>query len=196
MTKRIFEPMTALMPLPAVMVSCQRPNEKPNIITIAWTGIVCSDPPMLSISIRKGRYSHDIIQSTGEFVVNITTKDLARATDLCGLVSGRNQNKFELVGLTPVMGDKVKAPLIAESPINLECRTKTVLELGSHDMFVAEIVATHIDENILEGDGRVNIEKMNLLVYCTQARQYWAGLSTMIGKHSFTSAELKARDKS
>lgn len=195
MTKRAFEPTTALIPLPAVMVSCQKPNEKPNIITIAWTGIVCSDPPMLSISIRKGRFSHDIIKSTGEFVVNVTTQILARATDLCGVISGRDQDKFELAGLTPVAGTKVKAPLIAESPVNLECRTQTVLELGSHDMFVAEIVATHIDEEILEDDGRINIEKLNPLVYCTQARQYWAGLSAMIGKYGFTSAELKARLK-
>ena len=196
MAKKTIEPTTALIPLPAVMVSCQRPGEKPNIITIAWTGIACSEPPMVSISIRKNRYSYDIIKETGEFVINITTQKLARATDLCGVASGKSHDKFKLAGLTPARAWKVKAPLIAECPINLECVTRTVLSLGSHDMFVAEIVATHIDEEILEKDGHISIEKLDPLVYCSKAHQYWAGLSTLVGRYGFTSAELKTRKKS
>ncbi len=196
MAKKIFEPMTALVPLPAVMVSCQRPEEPPNIITIAWTGIVCSEPPMLSISVRKDRFSHSIIKSTGEFVVNITTGDLAEVTDICGMISGRNEDKFKLTGLTPLPSSKVRVPLIAECPINLECQTRTVLELGSHDMFVAEIVATHIDEAMLDNDGRLNIKKLDPLVYCTKARQYWVGLSQFVGKYGFTSAAQRDRKRS
>ncbi len=193
MAKKIFEPMTALIPLPAVMVSCQKPGEIPNIITIAWTGIACSEPPMITISIRKNRYSHEIIRSTGEFVVNITNRELARVTDICGVVSGRDQDKFKLTGLTPAPSLKVRVPQIAECPINLECQTRSVLELGSHDMFLAEIVATHIDDSVLDDNDRLDIKKLDPLVYCTKARQYWAGLTTYLGKYGFIAAESKAR---
>jgi flavin reductase (DIM6/NTAB) family NADH-FMN oxidoreductase RutF len=193
MAKKIFDPITALIPLPAVMVSCQKPNETPNIITIAWTGIVCSEPPMLSISVRKKRYSYDIIKSTGEFVVNVTTHRLVKATDICGIVSGRDHNKFELAGLTPEKGIKVRVPLIKESPINMECQIRTVIELGSHDVFIAEIVATHIDEDVMDSDGKVDIKRMDPLSYCTKARQYWSGFSRLEGRYGFTVDELKSR---
>jgi flavin reductase (DIM6/NTAB) family NADH-FMN oxidoreductase RutF len=195
MSKKRFEPMTALMPLPAVMVSCQQQGDKPNIITIAWIGIVCSEPPMLSISIRKNRYSHHIIRDTGEFVVNITTRKLAEQTDVCGVTSGRDSDKFKLAGLTPELASKVMVPLIKECPINLECQTRTVLELGSHDMFVAEIVATHIDEGILDEDGRIDIQKLDPLVYCTKAREYWAGLTEFVGDYGYMSPQVKARKR-
>jgi flavin reductase (DIM6/NTAB) family NADH-FMN oxidoreductase RutF len=173
------------------------PNERPNIITISWIGIVCSEPPMLSISVRKSRFSHDIIKSTGEFVVNITSQKLVEATDICGVVSGRETDKFAVTGLTPSAASKVNVPLIAECPINLECQTRTVLELGSHDMFVAEIVATHIDEAVLDEKGNLNIEKLDPLVYCTKARQYWAGVTQMVGKYGFTAERSsKALEKS
>jgi len=193
--KKLFEPMTALIPLPAVMVSCQTPDDRPNIITIAWIGIICSEPPMLSISIRKDRYSHKIIKSTGEFVVNLTTQKLAEVTDICGAVSGRDHDKFEMNNLTPSPAQKVAAPLIAESPINLECQVRTVLELGSHDMFIAEIVATHIDEELLDSRGRLDIEKLDPLVYCTKARQYWSGLNNLIGNYGYTSSGIRTRKK-
>jgi flavin reductase (DIM6/NTAB) family NADH-FMN oxidoreductase RutF len=196
MTKKMYDPMTALMPLPAVMVSCQKPGDPPNIITIAWTGIVCSEPPMLSISVRKDRYSYEIIKSTGEFVVNVTTKDLAEATDICGMISGRDNDKFKITGLTPIQGTKVRVPLIDECPINLECQTRSILELGSHDMFVAEIVATHIDELALDEDDRLDIKKINPLIYCTKARQYWAGLSQFVGRYGFSSALQRDRKRS
>jgi flavin reductase (DIM6/NTAB) family NADH-FMN oxidoreductase RutF len=195
MAKRLFEPITALVPLPAVMVTCQRPEERPNIITIAWTGIVCSEPPMLSISVRRNRYSHDIIKSTGEFVVNITTRALAEATDICGVASGRDVDKFALAGLTPAPAAKVKVPLINECPINLECQTRSTAQLGSHDMFVAEIVATHIDEAVLDEQGRLSIKKLDPLIYCTKAREYWAGVSEAIGKYGYTKGRPVKREK-
>jgi flavin reductase (DIM6/NTAB) family NADH-FMN oxidoreductase RutF len=189
MAKKMFEPMTALTPLPAVMVTCQRPGETANIITIAWIGIACSEPPMLSISIRKSRYSYDIIKSTGEFVVNIPNRELAGATDLCGIVSGRDYDKFKLTGLTRAPASKVRVPMIEECPINLECQTRTVLELGSHDMFVAEIVATHIDEGVLNEENRLDVKKLDPLIYFSKARQYWAVPTQFVGKYGFTSTE-------
>lgn len=196
MSKKVYDPITALIPLPAVMVTCQKPQEKANIITVSWTGIVCSEPPMISISIRKNRYSHDIIKSTGEFVVNITNHELAAATDICGVVSGRDHDKFKLAGLTTEPASKVRVPMIAECPINMECQTRTVIELGSHDIFIAEIVATHIDERIIGGDGRIDVEQLDPLIYCTKARQYWSGLSRMDGKYGFTGGVPKLRKKS
>ncbi len=190
MSKKIYDPITALVPLPAAMVSCQKPNEKPNIITISWTGIVCSEPPMLSISVRKNRFSYDIIKSTGEFVVNITTHSLVKATDICGIVSGKDHDKFELAGLTPETASKVRVPMIEESPINLECQTRSIIELGSHDVFIAEIVATHIEDDVLDSDGRIDIRKLDPLAYCTKARQYWSGFSRMEGRYGFTADNI------
>jgi flavin reductase (DIM6/NTAB) family NADH-FMN oxidoreductase RutF len=190
MAKQNMGPLTALVPLPAVMVSCQKPDSNPNIITISWTGIVCSEPPMLSISVRKSRYSYEIIKSTGEFVVNITNHKLARATDLCGSYSGADYDKFEMAELTPEPATKVRVPMIAESPINMECQVRTRIELGSHDVFIAEIVATHIDESVLT-DGRLDIEKLDPLIYFTKARQYWSGLTRNEGKYGFTAEKSK-----
>ena len=119
MAKQIWKPGNMIYPLPAVMVSCQREGEKPNIITVAWTGTVCTNPPMVYISVRPQRYSYDILDETGEFVINLTTKELARATDYCGVRSGRDVDKFKETGLTAVEATKVKAPLIAEAPVNL-----------------------------------------------------------------------------
>ena len=135
--KQEWRPGNMLYPVPAVMVSCQRENEKPNIITVAWAGTICSDPVMLSISVRKERYSHRIISETKEFVVNLTTKDLCRATDYCGVRSGRDVDKFKEMNLTPQKSSKINAPAIAESPVNIECKVVNVIELGSHDMFIA-----------------------------------------------------------
>jgi len=193
MAKKIYDPITALVPLPAVMVSCQKPNERPNIITISWTGIVCSEPPMISISVRKNRFSYDIIKSTGEFVVNITNHAIAKQTDICGVVSGRDHDKFQLTGLTPELSSKVRVPMIKEAPINMECQTRSVIELGSHDIFIAEIVATHIEESIIDGDGRIDIQKLDPLAYCTKARQYWSGFSRMEGRYGFTTDELRSK---
>ena len=136
MSKQIWKPGNMLYPLPVVMVSVADKEGKQNIITIAWTGTICSDPPMVSISVRPERYSYHMIKETGEFVINLTTKELAFATDYCGVKSGRDVDKFAAMQLTPVRGEKVKAPLIAESPVNLECKVTEVKHLGTHDMFM------------------------------------------------------------
>jgi len=172
MAKIVAKPRTLLVPLPAVMVSCSIEGEKPNIITISWIGIVNSEPPMLSISIALNRHSHRIVRESGEFVVNLTSEDNLRETDFCGTYSGRKHDKFAELNLTPVVGQKVKGPLIGECPINLECVVRQSHVLGSHEMFVGEIVATHVEENLLENDGRLNIDKLKPLIYCPVAREY------------------------
>ncbi len=146
--KAVWKPGTMIYPVPAVMVSCGTKQTGYNIITIAWTGTVCSDPAMCSISIRPERYSYGIIKKTGEFVINLTTEALARATDWCGVKSGRDFDKFKEMGLTPVPAQKVQAPLIKESPLNIECRVLDIRPLGSHDMFLAEVVAINADEEL------------------------------------------------
>ena len=162
--KKTMKPATLLMPLPAVMVSCGS-LEKPNIITIAWTGIVNSTPPMTYISVRKSRYSHDLIAESGEFVINLTTEALTFATDYCGVKSGREVDKFTEMKLTPLAAGEVSCPMIAESPINLECKVREVHEYPSHDMFVAEIVAVHVDEELIDEKGRFEMEKAGLMAY-------------------------------
>ncbi len=165
MAKQSWKPGNMLYPLPVVMVSVADKEGKSNIITVAWTGTICSDPPMLSISVRPERYSYDILKETGEFVVNLVTKNLTSATDYCGVRSGRDVEKFEIMHLTPEKGDKVNAPMIKESPVNLECKVKDVLHLGSHDMFIAEVVAVHVDDQYMDESGKFHLEKANPIVY-------------------------------
>lgn len=165
-TKRIeFKPGNMLYPVPAVMVSCQRPGEKPNIITLAWAGTICSDPPMLSVSIRPERYSYDIIKETGEFVVNLTTKRLVRETDYCGVKSGRDIDKFAECKLTPCESNAVACPGIAESPVCLECKVKEIVKLGSHDMFVAEVVGVTVSEEYMDEKGKFHLNDTELVAY-------------------------------
>lgn len=154
-----------LYPLPAVMVSCQRPGEKPNIVTIAWAGTICSTPPMVSISVRPERYSYDIIKETGEFVINLTTKDLAYATDYCGVKSGRDIDKFKECNLTPEPSKELQAPGIAESPVNIECKVTEIKKLGSHDMFLAEVVSVSIDDRYIDETGKFDLESTGLMAY-------------------------------
>ena len=135
-----------LYPVPAVMVSCKRGDERPNIITVAWAGTVCSDPAMVSISVRPNRYSHSIISGSGEFVINLVTKDLVKACDWCGVKSGRDVDKFEEMNLTEYTSDLMNAPAIDESPVNIWCRVENILKLGSHDMFLANVVGVTVDE--------------------------------------------------
>lgn len=145
-----FNTGTLLYPLPVVMVSCGNISGKYNIITVAWTGTINSNPPMCYISVRKERFSHKLISDTREFVLNLTTEDLAFATDWCGVKSGRDVDKFREMKLTPVPAQVVKAPLIAESPLSIECRVTEVKELGSHDMFIAEVVAVDADDSLID----------------------------------------------
>lgn len=163
--KTEVKPGPMLYPLPPVMVSCGTMDES-NILTVAWTGIVNSDPPMTYISVRKSRYSHHIIEERKEFVINLTSRELTKACDLCGVRSGRDMDKFEAAGLTKEAASHVDAPMIADSPISLECVVKGVTELPSHDMFLAEIVAVHIDEELISDEGRYKVEDMDLVSYC------------------------------
>lgn len=166
MKKQQWKPGNMLYPLPAVMVSCGREGEKPNIITLAWVGTICSDPAMVSISVRPERYSYDIIRETGEFVINLTTRDLAYATDYCGVKSGRDVDKFAELHLHTEKAGKLKAaPLIKESPVNIECRVTEVKELGSHHMFLAEVAAVDVDEAYMDGRGKFQLNETGLLAY-------------------------------
>jgi flavin reductase (DIM6/NTAB) family NADH-FMN oxidoreductase RutF len=165
MSKEMWKPGNMLYPVPAVMVSCQRPGEKPNIVTIAWAGTVCSDPAMVSISVRPERYSYDIIKETGEFTINLVTKKLAYATDYCGVKSGRDVDKFKEMGLTPCEGIKVSCPGIEESPVNIECKVKEVIPLGSHHMFIGEVVGVQISNEYMDESGKFNLNSTNLVAY-------------------------------
>lgn len=165
MAKQLWKPGNMLYPLPVVMVSLADRNGKNNIITIAWAGTVCTNPPMVSISIRPERYSYDIIKETGEFVINLTTKELTFATDYCGVKSGRDVDKFKETGLTALPAKEVKAPLIGESPVNIECRVREIIPLGSHDMFLADVVAVHADEKYMDEKNKFHLEKAEPIVY-------------------------------
>lgn len=165
MTKEIWKPGNMLYPLPVVMVSLADRNGKPNIITVAWVGTVCTNPPMVSISVRPERFSHGILKETGEFVINLTTRELVFATDYCGVKSGRDVDKFREMKLTPVTGTEVRAPMIAESPVNIECRVREIKELGSHDMFLADVVAVHAEEQYMDKKHKFHLEEAEPIVY-------------------------------
>jgi flavoredoxin len=154
-----------LYPLPVVMVSCNRKGEKPNIVTVAWTGTICSDPAMVSISVRPERYSHDIIEETGEFVINLVTKDLTYATDYCGIRSGRDVDKFKEMNLTPLPSKMIDAVGIEESPVNIECKVVEVKKLGSHDMFIAEVVNVTVDDRYMDENNKFNLNDSDLVAY-------------------------------
>lgn len=172
-----------LYPLPAVMVSCARPGGKPNIITVAWTGTVCSSPAMVSISVRPERYSYNIIKETGEFVINLTTETLTRAADFCGVRSGRDTDKFARMHLTAVPAEHVSAPLIAESPVNIECRVTQCIELGSHHMFLAEVLGVDVDSSYIDAKGRLRLDRANLMVY---SHGEYFGLGKKLGSFGYS----------
>ena len=163
-----------LYPLPAVMVSLTDKEGRSNIITLAWAGTICTNPPMLSVSIRPERYSYDIIKETGEFVVNLTTKALTRATDYCGVKSGRDVDKFKEMKLTKLESEKVKAVSIGESPVNIECKLRQVMELGSHSLFIADVVNVRVDGKYLDDKGRFNLKAADLIAY-SHGRYYELG---------------------
>lgn len=165
MGRQYFKPGNMLYPVPAVMISCGREGEKPNIITVAWAGTVCSTPAMLSISVRPERYSYDILKETKEFVVNLVTKDLVYAADYCGVKSGRDVDKFQEMKLTPSPSKFVQAPGIAESPVNLECRVTEIKHLGSHDLFLAEIVGVSVNEDFMDENDKFHLNSTGLVAY-------------------------------
>lgn len=165
MGKQHWKAGNMLNPVPAVMVSVTDTEGKNNIITVAWAGTVCTNPPMLSISVRPERYSYDIIKQTEEFVVNLTTEELARACDFCGVRSGRDVDKFKELGLTPIKLPNVSAVGISESPVNIECRVSRIQELGSHTMFIADVVGVTVDEKYMDEKGKFNINDTGLVMY-------------------------------
>ena len=163
--KQDWKPGTMIYPLPAVLVSCGKEESEYNIITVAWTGTICTNPPMCYISVRPERYSHEIIKKNMEFVINLTTKDMAFATDWCGVRSGRNYHKFEEMKLTPGRCTVVSAPLIEESPLCIECRVKEIVSLGSHDMFLAEVVAVSVDDAYMDEKNSFHLDQADPIVY-------------------------------
>lgn len=190
MGKRQFKPGNMLYPVPAVMVSVAEKEGKSNIITVAWAGTVCTNPPMLTISVRPERYSYHMIKETGEFVVNLTTEDLAFATDYCGVKSGRDTDKWRDMKLTREPASKVSVPLIKESPVNLECKVVRVDELGSHHMFLAEVVAVNVDEKYMDERDTFHLSKAKPLAY-SHGRYY--GLGELLGTFGYS---VKKKDTS
>jgi flavin reductase (DIM6/NTAB) family NADH-FMN oxidoreductase RutF len=183
-TKVDWKPGTMIYPLPAVMVSTGGIPEEYNIITIAWVGTICSDPPLCYISVRPGRHSYEILKKTGEFVINLTTSNLAFATDWCGVRSGRDYNKFAEMHLTPAKATRVKAPVIAESPLNIECRIIEIRPLGSHDMFIAEVLNVKADKSLINSrTGAFALEKANMLAY---SHGNYFVLGKRVGKFGFS----------
>ena len=173
-----------IYPLPAVMVSCGNEADGHNILTVSWTGTICSDPAMCYISVRPERHSYSIIKKNGEYVINLTTRKLAFQTDWCGVRSGADFDKFSEMGLTPVPASIVSAPLIAESPLNIECRVKDIVELGSHHMFVSEVVAVNVDEELIDArTGLYRLDKANMLCY-SHGKYYDIG--KFIGRFGFS----------
>lgn len=187
--KRSLRAGNMLNPTPVVMVSCGETLDEYNIITIAWTGTLCSDPAMCYISVRPSRHSYDIIKKTGAFVINLVSKELAPMADWCGVKSGKDCNKFLETGLTPVRATQVSAPMIDEAPVNIECKVKEIVPLGSHDMFVAEIVAVHAKEELFnKKTDALELQRANLVTY---SHGHYYDLGKMFGKFGFSVEKKK-----
>lgn len=182
MAKQSWKPGTFVYPVPAAMVSCGT-MEKPNVLTIAWTGILNTEPAMVYVSIRPQRYSHEIISTTKEFVINLTTEELAYATDYVGVKSGRDEDKFKAVNITPEKAPNINAPMIKESPVSIECKVTEIKKLGTHDMFMAEVISINADEKYLDENGKLDLEKANLIAY--SHGQYYT-LGQNLGKFGFS----------
>lgn len=192
MAKINWKPGNMIYPLPAVLVSCGSCQDNYNIITIAWTGTICTNPPMTYISVRPSRHSYDIIKDTGEFVINLSCEDLVKAVDYCGVKSGRDIDKFKEMNLTIEKATKVNAPLILESPVNIECKVKDIVKLGSHDMFTAEVVAINVDDKYLDENETFHLDKANPICY---SHGGYFGLGKKLGYFGFSVAKKKKKKK-
>lgn len=193
MAKKLWKAGNMLYPLPAVMVSCTDGKGKDNIITVAWAGTICTNPPMVSISVRPSRFSYDMIKETGEFVINLTTEELAYATDFCGVRSGRDVDKFAEMKLTKEPAEYVKVPMIKESPVSIECRVKEVKELGSHHMFIADVLAVHADDAYMDENEKFHLNKAKPLVY---SHGEYLGVGKKLGTFGYSvKKKKKARRK-
>jgi flavin reductase (DIM6/NTAB) family NADH-FMN oxidoreductase RutF len=190
--KLIWKPGTMIYPVPAVMVTCGEMGGKTNIITVSWAGTVCTDPAMTYVSIRPERHSYNLIKDSGEFVINLTTEDLARAADYCGVRSGRDVDKFKEAGLTQERASMVKCPIIKESPVNIECRVEQIVKLGSHDMFLAKVVSVDVDEDYIDDKGKFHLEDSKPI--CYSHGQYF-GLKKPLGHFGFSVAKKKKKGR-
>ena len=164
MSKIVWKPGTMVYPLPAVLVSCGT-MEQPNLITVAWTGTLCTNPTIVYVSIRPERYSHELIRATGKFAINLTTKKMVKATDFCGVKSGRDLNKFKETGLTPVKGNLIDVPIVEESPLSLECEVIEIKPLGSHDLFMAKVIGVSVEESLMDASGKFRLDQAGLIAY-------------------------------
>lgn len=191
LSKIQWKPGNMLYPLPAVLISCGDTEESYNLITISWAGTICTNPPMVSVSIRPSRYSYDIIKRTKEFVINLTTESMVMAVDYCGVKSGRDVNKFAITHLTPEKGSFVKAPLVNESPVNIECKVVEIKPLGSHDLFIAEVVAVHVDDAYMDQDDKFHLNNSKPLCY---SHGHYFGLGETLGSFGY-SVKKKPRKK-
>lgn len=185
MPKKDLKPAIALYPTPVILATSVDDKGKPNVCTLAWVGVLCSEPPQIGISIRPSRYSHELITKTKEYVVNIPTSDIVRETDYCGMVSGKRVDKFKESKLTPVKAKKVKPPLIKECPVNLECKVKDVIKLGAHDLFIGEIVNIDADEEVMDSSTSINFKKLNAITWNPVSREYWS-LGKPLGEYGFS----------
>jgi flavin reductase (DIM6/NTAB) family NADH-FMN oxidoreductase RutF len=192
MSKILWKPGTMIYPLPAVMVSCGSEPEEYNILTISWTGTICTDPAMCYISVRPSRYSYGIIKKNGEYAINLTTRTLAYAADWCGVKSGAEHNKFMEMGLTPGPASKINAPLIMESPVNIECIVKEIKEFGTHHMFISEVVAVHAEKELF--DEKTGLFRLNDAVPICYSHGKYYETGKLIGKFGF-SVEKKRKSR-
>lgn len=191
MSKTLWKPGTMVYPVPAAMVTCGS-MEKPNIITIAWTGTICTNPAMTYISVRKERYSYDLIKESGKFAINLSTKSLLKAADYCGVKSGRDVDKFKEMGLTAIPGLSIDVPIIAESPLSIECEVTEIKELGSHDMFFAKVTGVTIEESLMDANGKFCLEKSNLIAYSHGA---YYELGNSLGTFGFSVQKKKPKKR-
>lgn len=187
MAKQFWKGSALLAPVPAALVTCGT-IENPNVLTIGWTGIVCTRPPMTYISVRPERYSHDIIAESGEYVINLTTSAMCRETDLCGVKSGKDTDKFKLCGFHTAPAQKIAAPVIEECPVNLECRVTESKLLGSHTMFLAEIIGINVDERFIDSKGKLNLQQCGLMAY---AHGEYFALGRKLGDFGFSVRKKK-----
>lgn len=190
MAKIQWNPGNMVYPLPAVMVSCGETPEEYNILTVAWTGTICSDPPLCYISVRPSRHSYKIIKRTGEYAINLTTEKLAKATDWCGCRTGKKFDKWKEMNLTPAPAKKVNAPIIAEAPVNIECKVREIIPLGTHDMFISEVVNIQVDDTYLDESGVFSLAKAGLLAY---NHGFYYGLGEKVGKFGWSVEKGKSR---
>lgn len=192
MGKLNFKPGNMLYPLPAVLVSVRDKEGQDNIITVAWTGTACTNPPMLYISVRPERHSFQALRETGEFVVNLATQDMAKATDFCGVRSGRDVDKFKETGLRKGEAQKINAPVIEDSPVNIECRVREEIPLGSHHMFLADVVNVTVDDSYMDEKGSFHLEKAQPLVY---SHGTYFGLGKALGTFGYSVRKKKKKKK-